>query len=264
MNYQQQQHEEENIYAVTGNSPDVTSPDVLRQVASNTTSPHKPYRDMTRYTLSVEQVVQRFADAGVPRSPKSIQRYCKDGHLEYVEVDTEKNSKFLINPVSVERRITEVKQAKNVSKSVGDMSQHVATVPEKDVATSPDSSRQQVSEQARETYKQKVSVGISDHEREMYERLLDAKEEQINLLQKSNQALQEDKVILQKMHEREVELLLKTNQETTKSSNLLMNLFHSLWPSAKNGSGKEIPERFVPAVRDVPDTLSGEDEGQRP
>src|SRR5689334_12943281 len=72
--------------------------------------------DKARFTLTVDEVSERFTQAGVPRSPKTITRWCKLGHLEYTEADTEKNFKFLIDPQSVERRIVEVQQTKGVRK----------------------------------------------------------------------------------------------------------------------------------------------------
>ena len=67
-------------------------------------------RDASRYTLSVEQASELFAQAGVPRSPRSVQRYCKHSVLDAIAIETDANEKYLIEPGSVERRITELKQ----------------------------------------------------------------------------------------------------------------------------------------------------------
>src|SRR4051794_30209733 len=92
------------------------SPDMSRHVQ---TEPEKINVDMSRhveteidkarFTLSVKDTSEMFAQAGVPRSTRAITRYCKQGELEYIVVDTEKNSKFLIDRTSVERRIEQLR-----------------------------------------------------------------------------------------------------------------------------------------------------------
>jgi hypothetical protein len=67
-------------------------------------------RDTSQYSLSVEAASRLFAAAGVPRSTRSIQRYCKRSILDAIAIDTDANEKYLIDPESVERRITELKQ----------------------------------------------------------------------------------------------------------------------------------------------------------
>jgi hypothetical protein len=91
-------------------------------------------RDTSRYTLTVEEASERFAAAGVPRSPRSIQRYCKRNALDAIAIDTENSEKYLIDPESVERRITELKQIYQTSPERAthdatgrDMSGHNAT-----------------------------------------------------------------------------------------------------------------------------------------
>ena len=69
-----------------------------------------PERDLAHYSLTAEQVSDRFAEAGVPRSVRSIQRFCQKGHLSCTAVDTEVGQKYLIDPDSVDRRIRELQQ----------------------------------------------------------------------------------------------------------------------------------------------------------
>jgi hypothetical protein len=61
-----------------------------------------------------------FAEAGVPRSVRTVQRYCKKGHLDCITVDTEISEKYLIDRNSVERRIKELQQLDRVLRSTGD------------------------------------------------------------------------------------------------------------------------------------------------
>ena len=101
---------------------------------------------MTRYSLTIEDASQLFAEAGLPRAPRTITRFCALGDLDCIRVETEKNFKYLIDPKSVEKRIEQLKQALHfTSKTSPDMSRHVETINE----TQPDMSRQD--EQARET-----------------------------------------------------------------------------------------------------------------
>lgn len=102
--------------------------------------------DMARYVLTIEEASRLFAEGGVPRSPRTVTRFCKMGDLECIRVDTEKNYKYLIDPNSVERRIKQLQQAHQFSnKTYPDMSSYVETNNE----TQPDMSRHD--EQAHET-----------------------------------------------------------------------------------------------------------------
>jgi hypothetical protein len=98
------------------------------------------------FSLTIEQALTRYSDAGLPRTPRSIQRYCALGHLEGRRVDTPFGEKWLITPTSVERHIAYVKE---VTPATGrDLSGPVATsrdmqVPEKSAAEgSADEERQ--------------------------------------------------------------------------------------------------------------------------
>src|SRR3954452_15282201 len=104
----------------------VSFPDMSTHVQTNTpenfesVSAHVETRpDIARFTLTVEEASELFAHAGVPRSPKIVTRFCKQGHLEFTKADTEKNYKFLIDPKSVERRIKELQQTKGATGDVG-------------------------------------------------------------------------------------------------------------------------------------------------
>ena len=55
-------------------------------------------RDVSRYSLSVEEVVLLFVEAGLPRSHRSIQRACKRGHFDAILGDTECGQRYFITP----------------------------------------------------------------------------------------------------------------------------------------------------------------------
>jgi len=66
--------------------------------------------DPSRYSLSVEEASSLFINAGVPRSPRTVIRYCSQEHLNCIKVDTERNEKYLVSQESVNARIEELKQ----------------------------------------------------------------------------------------------------------------------------------------------------------
>lgn len=57
------------------------------------------------FTLSIEEALQRYAQAGHPRTPRSVQRYCAKGHLESRRVETSFGEKYLITSDSVAKHI---------------------------------------------------------------------------------------------------------------------------------------------------------------
>jgi hypothetical protein len=76
------------------------------------------------FTLSIEEAVERYARAGLPRTPRSVQRYCAKGHLEGRLIETGFGEKYLITPASVEKHIAYIEE---VNPTTGrDMSRPVA------------------------------------------------------------------------------------------------------------------------------------------
>ena len=94
--------------------------DMARQVAPQRDEPRQPPSlDPAHFTMTVDDASARFADAGLPRSVRSIQRYCQRGHLSCTTVDTEISEMYLIDPESVERRIQELQQIEFVTRASG-------------------------------------------------------------------------------------------------------------------------------------------------
>src|SRR5260221_9786558 len=90
-------------------------PDTSRQVATTPDS---------EFTLSIDDALERYARAGRPRTPRSVQRYCAKGHLEGRLVETPFGEKWLITPASVDKHIAYIEE---VTPTRRDMSRHVAT-----------------------------------------------------------------------------------------------------------------------------------------
>ena len=75
-----------------------------------------PSRDRTRqdatdndtdFSLSLEEVAERYERAGLPRTLRSLQRYCANGHLDARKIATTTGDKYLVTPQSVARHIAQ-------------------------------------------------------------------------------------------------------------------------------------------------------------
>jgi hypothetical protein len=91
--------------------------DVSRRVA---TSPDSDF------TLTIDEALERYARAGLPRTPRSIQRYCAKGHLDCRRIETQFGEKYLISPASVDKHIAYIEEVRPVTTS-RDEPRHVAT-----------------------------------------------------------------------------------------------------------------------------------------
>src|ERR1700688_2052414 len=80
--------------------------DMSRPVATSTDSD---------FTLTIEEAVERYARAGLPRTPRSIQRYCAKGHLECRRIETPYGEKYLIAPASVDKHIAYIEEVRLVA-----------------------------------------------------------------------------------------------------------------------------------------------------
>src|ERR1700685_825586 len=61
-------------------------------------------------TLTIEDALALYAAAGIPRTPRSIQRYCAKQHLSSRRIETEFGEKYLITPASVEKHSAYLKE----------------------------------------------------------------------------------------------------------------------------------------------------------
>src|ERR1041384_1753656 len=83
-----------------------TTPDASRQA---------PTTGDSEYSLSIEEALSRYEAAGLPRTPRSIQRYSAKGDLDAHRVETPFGAKFLITPASVDRHIAYIKEVRLVA-----------------------------------------------------------------------------------------------------------------------------------------------------
>jgi hypothetical protein len=68
-----------------------------------------------QYTLSVEQAVELYAQAGHPRTARAIQKYCALSKLDCRKVETETGEKYLVAPYSVDRHIIYINEVRTVA-----------------------------------------------------------------------------------------------------------------------------------------------------
>jgi hypothetical protein len=100
------------------------------------------------FTLTIEDALALYAAAGIPRTPRSIQRYCAKQHLSSRRIETEFGEKYLITRASVEKHIAYIKE---VTPATGrDLPRRVATtvaaenaddMPRQEPTTTTDQSR---------------------------------------------------------------------------------------------------------------------------
>src|SRR6266481_10009114 len=62
------------------------------------------------FTLTIDDALALYAEAGIPRTPRSIQRYCAKQHLSSRLIETEFGEKYLITRASVEKHIAYIKE----------------------------------------------------------------------------------------------------------------------------------------------------------
>lgn len=117
----------------------MTLPDTSRLVTTSSDSD---------FTLTIEDALALYAEAGIPRTPRSIQRYCAKEHLSSRRIETEFGEKYLITRASVEKHIAYIKEVTPATSR--DVPRPVATTVAAEIkddmqrqepATTPDQSR---------------------------------------------------------------------------------------------------------------------------
>lgn len=81
------------------------SDDLSRQAA---TSPD------SEFTVTIDEALERYARAGLPRTPRSIQRYCAKGHIDCRRIETPFGEKYLISPPSIDKHIAYIEEVRPV------------------------------------------------------------------------------------------------------------------------------------------------------
>jgi hypothetical protein len=119
-----------------------------RGMSADTSRPVATSPD-SEFTLTIDEALERYARAGLPRTPRSVQRYCAKGHLDCRRIETAFGEKYLISPASVDKHIAYIEEVRPVATS-RDVPRRAATTvvleeshdePRQSAATSPDLSR---------------------------------------------------------------------------------------------------------------------------
>src|SRR6202023_4296220 len=79
----------------------------------------------TEFTLTIDDALERYGRAGLPRTPRSIQRYCAKGHLDCRRIETTFGEKYLISPASLDKHIAYIEEVRPIATN-RDMSRPVA------------------------------------------------------------------------------------------------------------------------------------------
>src|ERR1700680_171835 len=69
------------------------------------------------FTPSIDEALERYARAGLPRTPRSVQRYCAKGHLDCRRIETPFGEKYLISPPSIDKHIAYIEEVRPVATS---------------------------------------------------------------------------------------------------------------------------------------------------
>ena len=62
------------------------------------------------YALPIEEAAKRSEQAGHPRTIRTLQRYCKSGHLDALKKPTLLGDMYLVTPQSVERHLAQIEE----------------------------------------------------------------------------------------------------------------------------------------------------------
>src|ERR1700691_2420136 len=79
----------------------------------------------SEFILTIDEALERYARAGLPRTPRSVQRYCAKGHLDCRRIETQFGEKYLISPASVDKHIAYIEEVRPVATG-RDVPRHVA------------------------------------------------------------------------------------------------------------------------------------------
>src|SRR6266481_5469668 len=74
----------------------------------------------TEYSLSIEDAAALYERAGLPRTLRTIQRYCAKNHLDSHRIETAYGEKYLITPASVLKHIAYIEEVRQATASRGE------------------------------------------------------------------------------------------------------------------------------------------------
>ena len=156
---------------------DTTGPDPSRQGATSLD---------TDYLLTIEQVADRYAKAGHPRTIRSLQRYCAKSHLDAQKKETALGGEiYLVTPQSVARHIAQIEELKasDMVATSHDASRPVATPVAAQLRTAThEVSPTTASDTSRLVARLEVELEQAKDEREFLREQIDRKDKTIDAL----------------------------------------------------------------------------------
>jgi hypothetical protein len=72
----------------------------------------------TEFPLTLDDVSRLFDEAGLPRNVRTLQRYCAAGRLDCIKEETATGLAYFVDPISVERAITQLAQLHGLTDEV--------------------------------------------------------------------------------------------------------------------------------------------------
>ena len=203
-------------------------------MSDDTSRPAAPLPDASRHTLSVEEVAALFVDAGVPKSPRTVQRYCRAGILESIRTDTELGDKYLIDRASVDRQIEELRKFQEMMAAA-----NVATRLD---TSRPDASRHDTTRNdatRRDSDDEDGTSRIKELEGEVFHLTVDNRAKEIVI----NQLIDERKGFLGQI-----------TKQATRIGELSTKLLRLMSPASPvKPAGPETPENVLEASAEVPE-----------
>jgi hypothetical protein len=125
--------------------------------------------DKARHPLTIADAVELFAQLSTPRSKRSVQRFCEQGHLDCVRIKGPRGDQFFINRESVVWYAEELRQIEAIA-SLGDEARHDA----------PQHAAARISAPERDTLVE-VPALMPQHEPEEADAVRRLKDENLNL-----------------------------------------------------------------------------------
>src|SRR3954452_13759386 len=82
------------------------------------------------YSLSIDDALAFYARAGLPRTPRTIQRYCANSHLDCRRVEIPYGEKYLITPASIAKHIAYIEETRQTMAGRDEPRPVAATLPQ--------------------------------------------------------------------------------------------------------------------------------------
>jgi len=211
--------------------------------------------DMSRHTLTIKQASAMFTNLGVPRSTRSVQRFCEIGSIDCIRVKGEKTERYFINQPSVERYAKELEQLEHISRIEDDKPRHDVTqhdMARHDAPRRDESQRVAVSEMS-----EPVPVPVSENSSGSQEL-----KSRIDVLEKENLQLKIDRsakeqVIGHIMDERQkmIDRLTELGRDIGRLESQLLQLAAPQHDMPRHDATDRDTEVFVPAPVAQVDTV---------